>query len=452
MLKKEGIMAEKDIIMMTREELKRLHVIKGVIGKKIKWKEAARIAGLSIRQIARLVVRVKAMGDTGIIHRLRGTVSNRGYDEVFKKKVIEIYRERYEDFGPTLAMEKFKEKEGIEISKETIRKWIIGEKEIECRWQRKGRKHCRWRERKKYRGEMVQMDGSKHDWFEGRGEESVMMGYIDDASNEVYSRFYEYEGTIPAMDSFLRYIRKYGIPNSLYADRHMTYHGKGKLTIEEELEGKTRKKTQFEQAVGELGVKMISAYSPQAKGRIERQFRTFQDRLIKEMRLRGIKNIEEANEFLKDYLPIYNKRFSVIAMEKINLHSPIPKGIKLGRVLCIKTQRTVRNDTTIAHETKLYQIMEKTKAKKVIVEEYINGTMRIYIKGGKSLRYKQITSLPKKREESKIKSNKKLPKLSRKKYIPPADHPWRKYTIRWQMKRAKSKGLIKTIGGIKLRI
>ena len=441
MLKKEGIMAKKDIIMMRRKELKRLHVIKGVIIKKIKWKEGARIAELSMRQIGRLVARVKEQGDIGITHKLRGRESNRRYDKGFKGKAIEIYKTRYEDFGPTLAMEKLKEIEGIEISDETLRKWIIGEKDIESSWRRKGRKHRRWRERKAKRGEMVQMDGSKHDWFEGRGSECVLMGYIDDASNEVYGRFYEYEGTIPAMDSFRGYIRKYGIPNSLYADRHTTYHSKDKLTIEEELEGKTKKATQFERAVGELGVKIIPAYSAQAKGRIERQFRTFQDRLIKEMRLRGIKGIEEANEFLKYYLPIYNKRFGVIPREKANLHGPIPKWTKLDRILCIKTQHVVRNDTTIVHEKKLYQIEEKTKAKKVTVEERINGTMKIYDGESKSLRYKQITSLPKKREESKIKPNKKLTKISRKKYIPPADHPWRKFKPGWRINASKQKGI-----------
>lgn len=288
---------------------------------------------------------------------------------------------------------------------------------------------------------MVQMDGSEHDWFEGRGPICVIMGYIDDASNEVYGRFYEYEGTLPAMASFRGYIRKYGIPDSLYADRHTTYHSKDKLTIAEELEGKTKKETQFERAVGELGVKIIPAYSPQAKGRIERQFRTFQDRLIKEMRLRRINSIKEANEFLKYYLPIYNKRFGVISEGKANLHSPITKGINLDRILCIKTERTVRNDSTIKHNKKLYQIEEKTKAKKVTVEERINGTMKIYARDDKSLRYREITSLPKKKRSDKIEVKMTLKSLPRKKYIPPLDHPWRTYRNRWGRQELKQKDI-----------
>jgi hypothetical protein len=243
---------------------------------------------------------------------------------------------------------------------------------------------------------MVQMDGSIHDWFEGRGPECVVMGYNDDATGRVYARFYEYEGTFPAMDSFRYYVREHGIPCSLYLDKHGAYQSKKKLTAEEELEGKEKPETQFERAVGQLGVKVIPAHSPQAKGRIERLFHTFQDRVIKEMRLGGVSSIEEANEFLESYLPKYNKRFSVVARSRTDLHRPVPKGINLDRIFCIKTKHVIRNDFTVIHDKKLYQVEDKTKAKEVIVEERINGSIKLYA-GDTSLKYKQLENLPVKR-------------------------------------------------------
>lgn len=431
-------MARKDIIIMSGEEVKRLHVAKQVIGKKLKWKDASSFLELSIRQLARIIKRVKLFGDEGVVHKLRGKLSNRQKGKKLKDKVLKLYKARYEDFGPTLASEKLEELDEIKISDETLRKWLITDKEVECKWQRKGRKHRKWRERKANCGEMVQMDGSEHDWFEGHGPRCCLMGYIDDATNTVHARFYEYEGTIPAMDSFRRYIRKYGIPHSLYADRHTTYRSTDKLTIEEELAGKEKSKTQFERAVGELGVKIIPAYSPQAKGRIERQFRTFQDRLVKEMRLKKISNIADANKLLEYYLPIYNKRFSVIPREKADLHMSVPKGINLDRILCIKTPHPLRNDFTVFHNRKLYQVEGYTKRKRVMVEERVDGTMKIYA-GNKSLKYKQITKIAKKKQVKENNMRIDLFALPKRKYIPPKDHPWRKF--KYGCRNNKSNGL-----------
>jgi len=287
------------------------------------------------------------------------------------------------------------------------------------------------------------MDGSEHDWFEGRGSECVLMGYIDDASNEVYARFYKYEGTFPAMDSFRRYIRKYGIPHSLYADRHTTYQSTAKLSIEDELEGKKKSQTQFERAVGELDVKIIRAYSPQAKGRIERQFRTFQDRVIKEMRIREVSNIEEANEFLVRYLPIYNKRFGVIAKEKADLHRLVPKGINLDIIICIKNRHALRNDFTVVHKNKLYQIKGNSKAKSVIIEERINGSISIRSNDSKNenLKYKEIIGLPKKKYTQIKKPKQNLMNLPIKKHIPPPNHPWRRFKFGRRTNELKQKDI-----------
>jgi hypothetical protein len=255
------------------------------------------------------------------------------------------------------------------------------------------------------------------------------MGYIDDATGRVFARFYEYEGTFPALDSFRHYVREHGIPCSLYLDKHGAYQSKKKLTAEEELEGKEKPETQFERAAKQLGVKVIAAHSPQAKGRIERLFNTFQDRVIKEMRLAGVSSIEEANKFLASYLPKYNKRFSVVARNNMDLHRAVPKGLNLERIFCIKTKHPVRNDFTVIHEKKLYQVEDKTKAKDVIVEEHINGSIKLYA-GDSSLKYRQIENLPVRNIEVKRKLEIKLKSLRKKRYDPKRDNPFHRFRLK----------------------
>jgi hypothetical protein len=248
------------------------------------------------------------------------------------------------------------------------------------------------------------------------------MGYIDDATGDTFGGFYDHEGTMPAMDSFKRYIRKRGLPLKIYLDKHSTYKSTAKATIEEQLEG-VEPLSEFERALKELGVEVSHAHSPQAKGRIERLFRTFQDRVIKEMRLRGIKTIEEGNQFLEQYLPLYNKRFSVCPRERDDVHRPLPRGIDLNAILCIKTERTLRNDFTVAHHHKLYQIEEPTKASKVIVQDRMDGSMRITYQG-RALRFREIIDRPLKENTQPMTTRR------RKTYIPPVDHPWRRFKIK----------------------
>lgn len=416
-------MAGKDIIMMSQEELKRLHVIHKVLDKKLKQTEAANVLGLSNRQIRRITKRLHKEGDSGIAHKSRGRPSNRALSKELKDKVIKLYREKYSDFGPTLANEKLFEIDKIKIGDQTLRNWLIEDGALKV--TRKKDKHRKWRERKHHFGEMVQMDGSHHDWFEQRGEECVLMGYIDDAKSTVFARFYEYEGTLPAMDSFKRYIKKYGIPHSLYLDKHTTYKSTAKPTIEDELKGK-RPMSQFERALEELGVELIHAQSAPAKGRIERLFRTFQDRVIKEMRLRNITSIDEANKFLKYYLPVFNKRFSIEPIRKSDFHRSLPQNINLDAILCLKTRKVLRNDFTIKHDKKLYQVIDMlpaTRAKHVFVEERLNGKVHINYNGF-NLKYEQIDTKPPKAKKPKA------PFKPKKIYTPPKDHPWRKFTIK----------------------
>jgi hypothetical protein len=246
--------AREDIIMASQEELKRLHVIRKVQEKMIKQVEAGELLGLSSRQVRRIVKRVKAEGARGVIHRSRGRSSNRAFADWVKGRVLELYREKYEGFGPTLAAEKLLERDGMELSEETLRGWLM--ESGDWKKSRKRRGHRQWRERKGHCGEMVQMDGSHHDWLEGRGSECVLMGYIDDATGRGFGRFYGYEGTVPAMDSFRRYIERYGVPLKVYLDKHTTYKSNGKPTLEEELAG-IEPLSEFERALKELGVEVI---------------------------------------------------------------------------------------------------------------------------------------------------------------------------------------------------
>lgn len=402
------------MITMSRRETKRLHIIHQALDKRITQKTAAELVGLSSRQIRRILKRVRKEGDDGISHRSRGKASNRRFPQKVKDKTLKLYREKYGDFGPTFACEKLLDVHEIKLSDETLRLWL-NQESIPYE-KRKGRKHRQWRERKHHFGEMIQMDGSHHDWFEGRGPECVLMGYVDDATGKVNGRFYDYEGTMPAMDSFKRYIKRYGIPQSVYLDKHSTYKSTAKQSIEDELEDK-KPMSQFERSLTELGVTVIHANSPQAKGRIERSFRTLQDRLVKEMRLARISSVVQANEFLIKYHPIYNAKFKVKPVSDVDVHQPTLSIRELNRIFCIREDRTLRNDFTIAYNGKLYQIKDAIKTQKVAVEERLDGSLHITHRG-LDLSYLEIKGRP-------VKENLKTPLLIERKYQP-VDHPWKR--------------------------
>jgi len=379
-------MRNKDIFIMNQREIRRLYVIKKLLAKELKQAEASEMLGLSERQIRRMIRRVEANGDGGVIHQSRGVASKQKIENSVKQNILRIYRKKYWDFGATLASEKLEEIERIRISKETLRKWLLDEglKQKE----RKRKKHRQRRERKSCYGQMVQVDGSHHDWLEN-GTEQVLMGYIDDATNKVFARFYTYEGVIPAMESLQVYIRKNGKPQSVYVDKHQTYRSHDRdrwraMTFGEE------SLSQFERGCKELEITVIHAHSPQAKGRVERLFRTLQDRLVKELRLAGVRTIEEANKFLEQYLKVHNRRFIVEPRSKADVHERMPYQ-RVKEALSKKTPRRVRNDFTIAHDKALYQIKQYTPDKNVLVKERINGRLEIWDKR-KRLKYRKIAS------------------------------------------------------------
>lgn len=385
-------MNSEDILVMTQQELKRLELIKKAIGKEVRQVEVSGLLGISYRQVKRIVKRVRGLGSKGVIHGLRGKANCRRFSEEFKAKVIRAYVRRYKGFGSSLACEKLVKNEGIQINRETLRGWLLEGGYVLRRRAR--RKHRMWRERKAYSGVMVQMDGSHHDWLEGRGPKLVLMGYIDDATSRVFGRFYMYEGTIPAMDSFKRYCLKYGIPQSVYLDKHTTY----KSSVQEQYRlralGQGDGLSEFERALNRLEVRVIHANSPQAKGRIERLFRTLQDRLVKELRLANAKTMDEANKVLEGYLVEHNDRYMVKAQKKANLHRPSLKARELDNILCIKKEHILRNDFTVMHNNRLYQVLQFTSAKKLEIREYVNGRMEFIGPHHNRMKFKEIEQRP----------------------------------------------------------
>jgi Helix-turn-helix domain len=409
-------MVREDRVIMSVKELRRVAVIRQTMEQKLTQVKAGTLLGLTPRHIRRLIERVAQAGDQGLAHRGRGKPSNRQIPEQVKTKALKLYEKQYGDFGPTLAAEKLAERHGMAVNAETLRGWLLAKGVTH--FQRRKRPHRAWRERRAHVGELIQLDGSHHDWLEGRGPRCVLMAYIDDASSRVCARFYAYEGTIPAMDSFQRYIRQYGIPLAVYADKHTTYQSPAPPTVDDQLAG-VKPTSQFGRALGELAVELIPAHSPQAKGRVERLFKTVQDRLVKELRLAEVSTLEAANRFLERYLPIYNRRFAVLPAQAADLHRPRPAHRELDRMLCLKTIRCLRKDFTIAYQGGLYQIHETIRAPHVLVEEHVDGTMRITHQG-RSLGFHAITSRP-------VKIAAVTPvHPPRRPVTPRPDHPWRR--------------------------
>lgn len=419
---------QKDIIKMSKKEIDRLGVIQEVINKRIRQKEAAQMISLSTRQVRRIIRKVVIHGETAVVHGNRGKPSSRKFPDGFKKKVIETVRKKYYDFGPSFAAEKLEATDNLPVSRETLRGWMMENHIwIPRKLRQEGQIHP-WRKRKECFGEMVQTDGSEHNWLEGRGPKMILMGYIDDATGRVFARFYPAETTGAAMESFKRYVEEYGIPRSLYFDRHSIYKTTRKPSLDEQLKGQMPK-TQFEAVMEILGVEPIFAYSPQAKGRIERLFATFQDRLIKELRLAGVDNLVGANDFLEEYLPRYNCLFSIPAANPKDLHRPIPADMDLDWVFAFREKRVVSRDYTVCWKNRFLLLSEPTKTMErapVTVLENLKGEIRIW-QEKRYLPFTEITADTLSRVRTKRQKIKKVEiKPPYKIWKPPADHPWRK--------------------------
>lgn len=410
------------VITMSQKELQRVPVLEAVIARQITQGEAARAVGLSPRQVRRLQARFQREGPRGLAHRSRGRPSNRRLPARRHRQVLALLREHYSDFGPTLAAEKLAERHGLHLSDETLRQWMRGA----GLWagRRRPRPHRQWRERRACYGQLVQLDGSHHAWLEGRGPKLVLMGYIDDATGKAYAHFYDAEDLPAALDSFHRYCRLYGLPQAVYLDKHTIYRSPKAPTVEEQLQGQVPQ-SQFERALAELGVQVIHANSPQAKGRVERLFKTFQDRLVKELRLAKIVTQAAANQFLGGFLPTYNRRFARAPREPGNLHRPVPPGMRLADVLCEKRPRVVANDGTIAFRGQRLQLyppgLRPLARRGVTVTISPRGRLQV-LHDGRALAYRPVAAPPP-RPAAPVRMRERRGGAR----TPAPDHPWRHF-------------------------
>ena len=410
-------------LTMTSKEINRYTIIKKLINKEINGTQAAELLKLSIRHIRRLKGKVKEQGIKALIHGNRGKHSNRRIPEQEKEKIIELLHKHYSDFKPGFASEKLDEKHHIKRDPKTIRQIMI-EQELWKPKRKKPLEYRSWRQRKACYGEMEQFDGSYEYWFEDRGPYCCLLASIDDATGiPTKAEFAKDEGVFPVFNFWRGYLKEYGKPYSIYLDKFSTYKMSQKVAQENH-----DTLTQFQRAMRELNIEPISANSPQAKGRIERLFNTFQDRLIKELRLANISTIEQANKFLKEvFLPQYRAKYAVEPRSKANLHKPLSQKekSKLDSIFSRQYTRVVRNDFTISFNKRWYQLSKNqstTICKKdtIIVEEHLDNSIKFRLRG-KYLNYKIIPERPK-----KIKDIPWVIAAKKPVYIPPANHPWRR--------------------------
>ena len=367
-------------------------------------------------------------GAKGLVHGNRGKTSNRKMSNQERQNIISLIKKHYSDFGPLLASEKLLERHRIKRDKGTVRNVMIEEGIWKPRTKKK-EKHREWRQRKASYGEMIQYDGSYEHWFEDRGDKCCLLAGIDDANSKVWMKFDKHEGVEPAFNFWKEYIERFGKPYSIYVDRFSTYSMNHKLAKEN-----PDTLTQFQRAMEKgLNIEIIHAGSAQAKGRVEKLFKTLQDRLIKELRLNNISTIEDANKFLEgEYMDKFNARFMVEPKTKANLHKELTKQEtnKLDSIFSRQYQRTVRNDFTISHGKNWYQLIEYQpaticKQDKITVEERMDDSIRFRLRG-KYLNYELLPARPKKINQ-KIQWVIAQKPTNRKSYIPPVNHPWRKF-------------------------
>lgn len=407
---------------LSAKERGRLDVLSQVKRGRLTVLKAADLLSLSYRQMRRIYQRYLTEGNDGLKHGLRDQESNHRIDAGRRLRVLELYTAKYEDFGPTLATEYLCRVEGETLSEETLRQWLIQAGLWHPR--RRGAPHRKWRERREHWGELVQMDGSEHDWFEGRRTKASLMVMIDDATNWTHAKFFESETTAAAMTIFAEYVGYYGLPRALYVDRDSIYKSSRDSTVDEAL-GDQSPVTQFGRAMLELKVDLILANSPQAKGRVERRHRVFQDRLVKALRLEQIGTLDSANTYLdENFLDVMNDRFHVAAKSSADVHRQLPLGIKLEHVLTYREERVVQNDWTVSWCNRFFQLSESHQKlslakKKIEVNELLDGTIRLVYRG-RELRWHELFERPPASPKKQSPSSPTKPP-----YKPAATHPWR---------------------------
>jgi transposase len=344
-------------------------------------KEAAERLELSVRQVRRLKKRVGREGPRGVIHRLRGRPSARRTGDDIQLRIRELYQGRYSSWNMTHFSEKLASAHGIAVSRERVREILLDDP---CRPRRNRRKrHRRWRARRGREGELVQMDASIHPWLGKDGEQAVLISAIDDATGKVlWAQCFQSDGTLENLAVVRRIVTRHGIPQELYLDRSTKYFPE-EAAAEEARQRGQEAQTQFGRVMRELGIGMVKARSPQAKGRVERSFGTFQDRLVKELALEGIKTRDKANQYLRGvFLPDFNRRFAVRAQDKQSAFVRAPRQFDYNAVFCLKEVRTVQNDYTISYEGEKIQLEETALAagQKVQVRVWLDASVHVYRK------------------------------------------------------------------------
>jgi transposase len=431
-------------VSLSAWELREHKIINQALEGKLTNRQAAEELDISTRQVKRLKIKVREGGVKELAHKNRGRKSNNQFFKEYLEHAIELIKEKYYDFGPTFAAEKLLENHGIKLGKETVRK-AMSQAGL---WQPRSRKlhaHYRaWRERKEHYGEMQQFDGSYHDWFESRllgsnGEpvmEECLLAAIDDATGKLTKlKFDQSEGVVPVSQYWLEYVKTLGKPLKIYLDRFSTYKINNKHLFDD-----PKVLTQFERTMKELDVDVIHANSPQGKGRIERLFKTLQDRLVKDLRLAGINTIEEANIFLeKIFIPKFNAKFSVVAKKPENLHTPLTEAelTRINNIFSIQSYRNVNNDFTVRFKSKWFQLKEQQptlvlRKDQILVEEHLDGSIHLNLRN----KYLEYTELPQRPE--KVKMHVTGLTKERQLWKPPMNHPWKKLSFEKSAANSKS--------------
>ena len=367
--------------MLSGKERDRLKVLHEVQGGHFTQGEAAGQLGISDREVRRLLARIAAEGDGGLVHRLRGRASNRRLPESLRSRTLKLVKAKYRDFGPTLACEYLAKEHALEVSKETLRGWMM------AAGLRRGKRrpveevHV-WRQRRSFRGELVQWDTSEHDWLEGRGPRLYLVAMIDDASSQAYARFVERDSTEENLRVLWGYLEGWGRPVEFYTDKSSLFTV-NRPVLEAADEAVKEELTQIGRGLRELGIGWIPAHSPQAKGRIERFFGTAQDRLVKGLRLARAETLPAAQTYLEqEYLPHWNQTFTVLPASSTDAHRPLRAEHELKSILSVVEERIVTSDYTIRYQGKIFQIARGDirpglRGGRVRVEQRLDGSMAV---------------------------------------------------------------------------
>lgn len=393
---------------MTQRDRDRLVVLKKAQKKLITQKQAASELQLTERQVRRLLKRLKGEGDKAVVHGLRQRPSNRALSEEVRQKAMTILRlPEWKGFGPTLASYHLAKDHDIRIGREALRKLMIGGGLWRAKRQKVEDVH-QWRRRRSCRGELVQWDTSQHDWLEGRGEQLYLISMIDDATSQLTAQFVRSDSTEQNMRLLWRYLEKNGRPVAFYTDKASLFQTAPKVARDRKAlpqeEHKAMPPTQIGRALQELHIVWIAAHSPQAKGRVERQFGTAQDRLVKGMRLAGVSTLEEANRYLnEEFLPWWNQNLAVMPASAADAHRPLGPEHELASALSHVENRQVSSDYTIRCEGRMYRIATKCiqpglRGGTVRIELRLDGSMAVSFKG----QYLELTEcdIPQKRSAS----------------------------------------------------